>query len=1037
MRKKIVVLIASCLVGIACVKAQSPSVVREYKKVFPTYPFSDPDPIPSATAIYPYFRYDGFTNTAVNKEWKVVELENDFIKVMILPEVGGKIWTAIEKSTGEPYLYYNHTVKFRDVAMRGPWTSGGLEPNYGIIGHTPNCATPVDYMVRTNADKSVSCIIGVLDLLTRTHWQIEINLPHDKAFFTTNSFWYNSTSIEQPYYHWMNTGIKTKGNLEYIYPGTSYIGHEGEHFDWPVNKDNGKKINFYEENNFGTYKSYHVFGKNADFFGAYYHDDQFGMVRYAPYEEKIGKKIWIWGLSRQGMIWDKILTDTDGQYTEVQSGRLFNQNSSGSTLTPFKHLSFAPHGTDIWSEFWYPVLKTKGFVQANQYGAVNIKKEGDWMKIYFSPVQYFNDKFVVKLDNKVIFEKAVKAVPLQLIVDSFKAPDPVQGLVFTMPMTGLRWTTDVTDGNLARPMESPADFNWNSAYGNYVMGKELMDQKSFAEAEEKLRTSLKLDPNYLPAMVKLSEWLLRSAQYQEAFQWAKKAISIDTHDGAANYYYGLAALHLGDITNAKDGFQVSSVSIEHRSAAYTELAKIYIKGRDWAKAIDYANKAIDFNRYNVEAIEIKAIASRYLGDKAAAESALQQLTALYPLSAFVKTEKWFAVPGSAAPTNVFQNELPDENWMELAASYYDKGLYNETKSILAFLPNNPLALYWVAYINHLQGKETATDLDNAGKQSVAFVFPFRSEMKEPLEWAVANTKSWKARYLLALFYKEKNQTSKAKEIFNQLGEEPDYPPFYATRAQWEKDMPSFVEKDLQKAISLDKEQWRYTKQLTDFYIGQKKYDKAIALAEPFFQSHPSQFIMGMLYTKTLLLNKRYKECDALLAKMDIIPFEGATDGRGLYWEAKLMQAVQQMQAKQYKKALPFVEAATLWPENLGVGKPYDADIDSRVENWMKYQCYTKLKKTKEAKQALDQILSFQPGIYNTIRNFQPANHLITAWAMDANGQKEEVIKWLDKQQQLFPSMKAIVWAKEVYLSKSVPANADMDATMRVLAELMK
>ena len=173
--------------------AQSSAIVKEYKKTFVTYPFSDPDPIPSQTAIYPYFRFDGFTNTSISKEWTIVELENDFIKVDILPEIGGKIWTAIDKSTGNPYLYDNKVIKFRDVAMRGPWTSGGLEPNYGIIGHTPNCATPVDYITRKNENGSVSCFIGVLDLLTRTRWQIEINLPKDKAYFTTNSIWTNPT----------------------------------------------------------------------------------------------------------------------------------------------------------------------------------------------------------------------------------------------------------------------------------------------------------------------------------------------------------------------------------------------------------------------------------------------------------------------------------------------------------------------------------------------------------------------------------------------------------------------------------------------------------------------------------------------------------------------------------------------------------------------------------------------------------------------------------------------------------------------------
>ena len=103
--------------------------------------------------------------TPQQKDWKVVELENDYIKLTILPEIGGKIWSATEKKTNKEFLYYNHVVKFRDVAMRGPWTSGGIEANYGIIGHTPNCATPVDYITLNKEDGSVSCIIGVLDLL--------------------------------------------------------------------------------------------------------------------------------------------------------------------------------------------------------------------------------------------------------------------------------------------------------------------------------------------------------------------------------------------------------------------------------------------------------------------------------------------------------------------------------------------------------------------------------------------------------------------------------------------------------------------------------------------------------------------------------------------------------------------------------------------------------------------------------------------------------------------------------------------------------
>ena len=115
--------------------AQKDAIYKEFNKKYITYQYSDPDPIPS-NKIYPYYRFDGFTSEGVKKEWKVVVLENDFISVQIMPEIGGKVWTAIEKATNTPFIYDNGVVKFRDIAMRGPWTSGGIEANYGIIGHS-------------------------------------------------------------------------------------------------------------------------------------------------------------------------------------------------------------------------------------------------------------------------------------------------------------------------------------------------------------------------------------------------------------------------------------------------------------------------------------------------------------------------------------------------------------------------------------------------------------------------------------------------------------------------------------------------------------------------------------------------------------------------------------------------------------------------------------------------------------------------------------------------------------------------------------
>lgn len=1001
--------------------SQQPATVKEYMKEFPTYAFSDPNPVPLLSQFYPYFRYDGFTDKAQQKQWKIVELENDYIKVMITPEIGGKIWAAIEKSSGRPFIYYNHAVKFRDVAMRGPWTSGGLEANYGIIGHTPNCATPVDYMTRKNEDGSVSCIIGVLDLLTRSNWRVEINLPKDKAYFTTQSFWYNATPVEQPYYHWMNLGVKAKGNLEFVFPGTKYIGHEGEYADWPVNKTNGKKINFYEENNFGGYKSYHVFGKYTDFFGAYWHNDDAGMVRYGTYDDKSGKKIWIWGLSKQGMIWEKLLTDTDGQYVEIQSGRLFNQNSLKSTFTPFKHTGFAPFATDTWKEYWYPVAHTKGITQANAYGAMNIKYEDGWLKIYFSPVQSINDTLEVKAGEKKVYSKILKLSPLVVFSDSIKLTTNITQITATLGKNKLIYKADPAADELSRPVETPSDFDWTTAYGLYILGKEYMDQKMYPPAEQKLTESLQKDHNFFPAIVKMAELLYRNMRYEEALQMIKRALSIDTEAGDANYYYGLINAQLGNNADAKDGFSIAVLTTEYRSAAYTGLSRLYSLEKDFNKTIMYAEKAVDYNRFNIDALMLQAAASRKINDIVRKEEVLKNITALDPLNHFARFEKYLSANTDISKQqfiSLIQNELPRETFAELAVWYYNAGLTEEAEKVFSLSPLSVEAACWLAFLQHK--KVTIASLDPA------MAFAFRSETGMVLKELLKEQSDWLLKYQLALIYKDRNRLDECKQLMLECGNEPGYAPFYATRAEIFKGSGGGQQlNDLQKAISLDNTQWRFHKLLTEYYNAHQQPDSALSVIAPFYKSHPAQYIMGMLYAKTLMLNKKYKDADAVLSKLNIIPFEGATEGRILYREAKLMMALEEMQKHNYKKAGTLIAQSRLWPENLGAGKPYDDEIDSRLEDWMDYLCARQSAKNN-ADNLLEKIIKFNPRVDNTVRNFIPANTVISAWAIEKTKGRPEASEWVNRQIELFPEMKkTLSWSKNIF-EKSTAAELPDD-----------
>ena len=1026
----IIVLIANSFF----VSGQSNTTFREYKKTFTTYPFSDPNPIALSNNVYPYFRYDGFTDKAVNKEWKVIEMQNDYISIMILPEIGGKIWSATVKKTGKPFIYYNHVVKFRDVAMRGPWTSGGLEANYVIIGHTPNCATPVDYTIKQNEDGSVSCFIGVLDLLTRSNWRIEINLPKDKAYFTARSFWYNNSSITQPYYHWMNLGMPAKGKLEFIFPGTHYIGHNGEYNDWPVNKSNGKKINFYEENDFGGPKSYHVIGKLSNFFGAYYHQSDDGMVRYGNYDDKSGKKIWIWGLARQGMIWEKMLTDTDGQYVEIQSGRLFNQNAPQSAFTPFKHIGFEPYASDDWKEYWYPVQHTKGIAEANPYGALNAVYENNWLKIYFSAVQNINDSLVIQAGGKNIYAKKISLQPLQTFADSINTEIDKDAFTITLGKNKLVYNSDPQHNVISRPLESNNAFDWNSAYGLYIQGKELFNQKLYTEAATKLKASIDKDSLFYPAFLQMAILQYRNIEYKQALQNILQCLRFNSEDGETNYYYGLINLALANETDGVEGLSIASLSPAYKSAAFTELSKFYCRKADYTQAIHYADKALEYNPTNINAYLLNAVANRKAGNNAAAKAVLDKVLSLDPINHFARYEQYQLQPDSNANKNFYsliKNELPGETYTEMAIWYYNAGCITEAKDLFERMTPNPESVCWLAFLN----KQPAT----FNGVSAALAFPFRAETAMVLENLLQTQNDWLIKYQLALIYRDRNRIQEAKDLLQSCKNEPAFAPFYIVRAQIVADDSTQYLADLQKAASIDAESWRYQKLLAEYYTEHNQPAKALAIATAYRQQHPANLIMGVLYAKALLLNKKYAEADKVLTALQIIPFEGATEGRMLYREAKLMQAVAALTQKKSAVAKKFIQQAALWPENLGVGKPYDEDIDTRLETWMLYLAEQK-KEGSAAKAYLNNIISFTPATENTINNFLPSNALITALALSKANGKEQAKRWLNEQSAKFPAYKQIFdWSEKILNGESFnskPGNAG-DRNFNVLMALDK
>ena len=883
-----------------------------------TYGFSDPDPVANPDHLqYPYFRFDGYETVGKPKEWKTVTLENEWISVTVFPEIGGKVWGAVDKTRGLEFVYYNHVVKFRDIAMRGAWTSGGIEFNFGIIGHVPSTATPVDYITRKNPDGSVSCLIASFELLTRTWWTVEINVPADKAYFTTRADYINTSSLEQPYYNWSNAAFKAGGNLQLCMPGDRYIGHGGDSHAYPTDPE-GRDLSWFSQNAFGADKSYHIIGEFAEYFGAFWHDDGFGYAHVAKPDEKLGRKFFCWSQARQGGIWEDLLTDSDGQYVEMQAGRMFNQPSQLESIkTPFKHNSIAPAAEDDWTEYWYPVENIGAFQAASRFGALSIERpDGRTATVRISPVNGGTKRVTITCDGRNLFSEDVAFSVLTPWEHKIQGVGP--GFIkVTVGDDELVYDEDPGSRRSNRPDTMPEDFDWNTPHGHCLRAEQLMNVRLYEQAREEFLKCLSIDKWNAPALRGMASFCLHCGLYEEAFDYARKALSINTYDGEANYLYGLAARAIGKTVEAKDGLSLATYTSAWQDAAYVELARTALADGNWKLALEYSSRST-----SPMATVARMAALRHLGGKADCES--------LPLFPFFNFEKSLMAGTPESFPTTLKCELPQETFMELALWYLGSGLKDEA-SALCSMTDYPESKYLQAYIADGEGDsiEAGRLLKEANASSPGFVFPFRPEMLKVFDWAAARQPDWKLDYYRALILWRHAGKDKALALLDSCGDDPDYYPFYLTRAKLRSGSGRLA--DLRKAETLSQD-WRTGKALVDYHTANKDWEEACKAGERYFRKFPDKFEFGLAYADALCGAGQYSKSLKVLSGLRVMPKEGARKGHQIYRAACLGKAKAELKAGKFAAAIKSVESSKIWDERLGVGKPYDELIDYTEEN---------------------------------------------------------------------------------------------------------
>jgi len=936
------------------------SDIREEKRVIKTYPFAGPDPVAvrahggQRQEIYPYFSFDDFAYDGVDQTWNVIHLENPYIEAFVLPATGGKLIGAVEKSTQKDFIYYNHVLKFRGIAMRGPWTSGGIEANFGLIGHAPSTATPVDYLTRKNPDGSVSCIVGTMDLPSRTEWRVEYTIPPDKAYIEVHSLWYNPQPLNQSYYVWMNVAQKLRDDLEFVLPGVSYIGHDYSvrSKPWPLTKD-GRNLALYRNRGDDDDDSLFVHGMLQDFSGGYWHDLQFGYGHWALHEEVPGQKLFLWSKSRAGAIWYDLLTDSDGPYFESQTGRLLDQSD---------HEFLAPDSADNWRELYFPYKKIGPMAKATPYGVLNVRNDGNSLVVSFCALQNLAEDLTVSAEGKQVASDRIVLKPMEVYQKTFPA-SVKEGQLRVDVGDKLSYTDDPHADLLKRPLHFH-NIDESSVEGLFQSAQRDEKGRGYGSALRKYQSLVQREPLHVPALTRLAELYCRRAEYEEALKYARKALDIAMYDADANYIYGTIARRLDDLVDAKETLGWAARSMKYRSAAYGELGGIYLVERNFDLAQDYLNRSLTYDAYNIRTYQLLATTSRLQKQPDKAREALNKILDIDPLNHFARFEQYLLEPGPGTLNNfksMIRNEFPHEAYLEIAAYYANLRLDDDALQVLEAAPDQATVRYWQAYLLRKKSAEQSREvLEHAAALSPYLVFPFREESIPVFQWAVTvQPNDWKPKYYLGLIYWGVQRNGDALKMWSECGDRPDYAPAYISRAILERAAnPQKAQADYERAYAIDKKDWRTWYHLTNYYLEAGMNDKALKLAIAASQQFPKEDALRILLARTYLNSGKYQDCYTVLANASILPYEGQSDVRQLWVQSLVTQGLADMKKGRYREGIERLEASREYPERLGTGKP--ADPDYRIQDYLETFCYEKLNMSAKAEEARGRIKAWAP-----------------------------------------------------------------------------
>ncbi|MBR6182397.1 MAG: DUF5107 domain-containing protein [Prevotella sp.] len=933
----------------------------------PTYEVGKPEKNPmflekrvyqgSSGVVYPYPVIESISDEKVDKEYQAIWLENEYIKVMVLPELGGRVQMAYDKLKKRHFIYYNHVVKPALVGLAGPWISGGIEFNWPQH-HRPSTFMPVDTTIEENADGSVTVWVNEMEKMFHQRGAAGFTLRPGCAYLEIHGRLYNRTDVPQTFLWWANPAVEVNDQYQSVFPpDINAVFDHGKRAvsSFPIATGTYYKMDYSAGVDISNYRnipvptSYMGINSRFNFEGGYENDTQAGMLHMASHHYSPGKKQWTWGNGDFGRAWDRNLTDEVSAeearrlgvrkgfrpYIELMAGVYTENQPDFSWLMPYEEKRFV--------QYFMPYRELGVVKEASKDLVFNINEIAEG-KVCFKVFATSKQTVCLTLSNdngEVYYQKEVTISPEEVMTETVDVKDAQFGeLTFDIEKTFpygkrsvLQWHAEPDEirpiPDSAEAALPPAEVKTNEQL--YLTGLHLEQYRHATWSPvDYYEEALRRDPNDIRCLNALGLWLIRKGRFERAESFLRKTVRLITkrnpnpYDGEPIYNLGLALKYQGKVDEAYECFWKSTWNKAWADAGYFEAAKVSVRQRRFEDALDEIDRCLENNWHNHKARALKAAILRYLDEKTEALSFIDKSLKIDLFNYGCRYEKYLLTNDEAVleEMKVMMRQSAD-NYDEIALDYRAAGLDEEAKALwdiaISVGAVTPMTYYYLGRY------------EEAEKADSAYCFPNRPEAVIALNAAKRlNPDGAKAPYYLGCLYYAARQYDLAIDNWECSVElDPEFPTVWRNLALARCNKQGRQEEALQymeKAFLLDESDSRVLMELDQLY---KRLHKPHAGRLIFLQQYPEliQQRDDLVLEEITLLNQTgaYEEAMRKLDAHVFHPWEGG-EGKvtAQYQICRVELAKKAIVEKDYEKAINLLNECLEYPHHLGEGKLFGA-----------------------------------------------------------------------------------------------------------------